>query len=82
MIVMMIMKFSEFIMNSHCVCTVVFCLEMYIVYAAIVDNKPFCFVCLSYMVRTDRRSPTGFLVRCSAQTSPLFVVEYGRQMAA
>jgi len=28
------------------------------------------------MVRTDIRSPTGFLVRCSAaQTSPLFVDE-------
>jgi len=25
------------------------------------------------MARTDRRSPTGFLVRCSAQTSPLFI---------
>jgi len=34
------------------------------------------------MARTDRRSPLGFLVRCSAQTSPLFVVEQGRQMAA
>jgi len=26
------------------------------------------------MVRTDRPSPTGFLVHCSAQTSPLVVV--------
>jgi len=31
------------------------------------------------MVRIYRPSPTGFLVRCSAQTSPLFVVEQGRQ---
>jgi len=30
---------------------------------------------LNFMVWTDRRSPTGFLVRCSDQTSPLFVVE-------
>jgi len=30
---------------------------------------------LNFMVRTDRHSPTGFLVHCSAQTSPLFVVE-------
>jgi len=34
------------------------------------------------MIRTDRRSPTGFLVRFSAQTSPLFIVEKGRQMVA
>jgi len=33
------------------------------------------FVCLSYVAKTDRLSPTGFLVGCSAQTSPLFVVE-------
>jgi len=33
------------------------------------------------MVGTDRRSPAGFLVRCSAQTSPSFVVEQGRQTA-
>jgi len=30
---------------------------------------------LNFMARTDRRSPTGFLVRCSAQTSPLFIIE-------
>jgi len=36
-------------------------------------------VSLNFMVRTDRHSPAGFLVRCSAQTSPLFVVEWGRQ---
>jgi len=30
---------------------------------------------LNFIVRTDRRSPTGILVRCSAQTSPLFIVE-------
>jgi len=30
---------------------------------------------LSFMVRTDRRSPAGFLVRCSAQASALFVVK-------
>jgi len=29
------------------------------------------------MARTDICSPTGFLVRCIAQTSPLFIVEYG-----
>jgi len=34
------------------------------------------------MIRIDRRSPTGFLVRCSVQPSPLFVVEYGLQIAA
>jgi len=33
------------------------------------------------MVRTDRRSAAGFLVRSSAQTSPSFVVKKGRQMA-
>jgi len=33
------------------------------------------------MFRNDRRSPAGFLVRCSAQTSPSFVVEYRRQTA-
>jgi len=31
------------------------------------------------MARTDRRSPAGFLVRCSAQTSRLFIVENGCQ---
>jgi len=34
------------------------------------------------MSRADRRSLTGFLVHCSAQTSTLFVFELGRQMAA
>jgi len=33
------------------------------------------------MVTTDRRSPAGFLIRCSSQTSPSFVVELGRQTA-
>jgi len=33
------------------------------------------FVCLSYMARTDRHSPTAFFVRCSANTSPLFIVK-------
>jgi len=28
------------------------------------------------MTRTDRRSPTGFLVRYSAHNSHLFIVEY------
>jgi len=33
------------------------------------------------MAKTDRRSPTGFLVHCSAQTSPLLIVD-GAPMAA
>jgi len=33
------------------------------------------FVYLNHMAIADRRSPTGFLARCSAQTSPLFIVE-------
>jgi len=36
---------------------------------------PLKLVSLNFMVRTDRRSPEGFLVRCSAQTSPSLVVE-------
>jgi len=33
------------------------------------------------MVKTDIRIPAGFVVRCSAQSSPSFVVEEGCQMA-
>jgi len=29
----------------------------------------------NFMVWTDRHIPAGFMVRCSAQTSPLFVAE-------
>jgi len=36
----------------------------------------FFFSFLNCMVKTGRRSPAGFLVRCNAQTSSLFVVEY------
>jgi len=51
--------------HSKCTCCCCWCLEWYEYYYSY----------LNFMVRTDRRSPTGFLVRCSPQTSPFFVVE-------
>jgi len=42
--------------------------------ACLVIYKYIYIFVLNFMFRTDRRSPTGFLVRW-AQTSPLFVVE-------
>jgi len=53
-------------------CTLVLALLVYLLFNYCYVG--FLFVCLSYMVRTDRRRPTGFLVRCSAaQTSLLFI---------
>jgi len=49
----------------------------------LIDLPNCLFACFEiYGYRTDRSSPTGFFVRCSAQTSPLFVVEWGHKMAA
>ena len=40
-----------------------------------IHNSCFLFFFIFFMVRTDRRSSANFVVRCSVQTSLLFVVE-------